>query len=113
MAKVRHTNRSVFRNNEELYREYLEKRGLTSIKQHTTVDMKHPSKKQDKLLTKTVHTWSVGDKMWKLSQQHYGDPSYWWVIAWYNLKPTDGHFRLGDRVLIPKPLNKILKFYGY
>jgi nucleoid-associated protein YgaU len=113
MPKIRHTNRLTFRNTEELYREYFRDRKVSSIRQHATVEMRHPTAKQDKLLTKMEHTWQAGDKLWKIAQQHYGDPSYWWVIAWYNLKPTDSHFRLGDRVLIPKPLGKILKFYGY
>ena len=113
MPKVRHTNRRSFRNTDEIYKETLRKRGLRTIVQHETVEMRHPTAKQDRLLTKIEHVWAHGDKLWKLAQRHYGDASFWWVIAWYNLKPTDAHYSIGDRVLVPKPLKKILKFYGY
>jgi nucleoid-associated protein YgaU len=113
MPKVRHTIRKTFKNSEGLYEEMLNARGVNHIRQHETAEMTHPSAKQDRLLTKVEHTWQYGDKLWKLSQNHYGDPSFWWVIAWYNLKPTESHIAIGDRLLIPKPLNKILKYYGY
>ena len=36
-------------------------------------------------------------------KKYYGDAEYWWLIAWYNNKPTESHFKLGDVVYIPLP----------
>jgi hypothetical protein len=35
----------------------------------------------------------------------------WWLIGWYNQKPTEAHFKIGDTVLIPLPLEEILGYY--
>ena len=61
-------------------------------------------------LTVITHTWRLGDRLFKLAHKHYGDSRYWWIIAWYNLSPTDSHFSIGDTVQIPKPLPKILRY---
>ena len=39
----------------------------------------------------------------------YDDASLWWVIAKFNNKPTEGHLKLGDQVLIPLPLSQVLR----
>jgi len=57
------------------------------------------------------HVWSVGDRYSKLAALHYGDSKLWWVIAKYNMKPTDAHVKLGDNIYIPMPLTEILKIY--
>ena len=46
----------------------------------------------------------MGDKLYKFAHEYYGDPNLWWVIAWYNNKPTDAHFKLGETVYIPREL---------
>ena len=71
-----------------------------------------PTKEQVKKLTIVQHVWSVGDRYSKLAAKHYGDPKLWWVIAKYNMKPTDAHVSLGDNVYIPLPLSEIIKIYG-
>ena len=52
--------------------------------------------------------FEIGTKLYKLADKYYGNPDYWWVIAWYNKKPTDLHFKTGDTVYIPFPVDKIL-----
>jgi hypothetical protein len=37
----------------------------------------------------------------------------WWVIGWFNKKPAESDLKIGDKVLIPMPLEKILEYYGY
>ena len=49
--------------------------------------------------------YKMGDKMYKFAFKYYGSTSYWWVIAWYNNKPTDAHFKIGDFVYVPKDLD--------
>ena len=50
--------------------------------------------------------WSIGDKMYKYAHEAYGSTQYWWIIAWFNNKPTDIHCKLGDVIYIPVPLDK-------
>ena len=54
------------------------------------------------------HVWGLGDRLYKLAHQYYGDPALWWIIAWYNTRPTEAHFKQGDVIRIPLPLNEVL-----
>jgi len=59
------------------------------------------------------HMWTVGDRYWKLADKFYGSSDLWWLIAWYNQKPTDAHVKIGDSIAIPMPIDKVLGlFYG-
>ena len=81
---------------------------------------------QVKILTRTPHNdisreeireewifhkqemYSLTNKMYRLAHKHYGSPDYWWVIAWYNNKPTDSHFAVGDPIFVPFPLDIVI-----
>jgi nucleoid-associated protein YgaU len=52
----------------------------------------------------------MGDKYYKLADAFYGDSRDWWVIAKFNQKPTESHVKIGDIILIPKPLSVILNY---
>ena len=113
MAKSRYKNTNIFVNEEEIYEGIRQDRKVNSITHYATPKLSYPSEATRKSLMEIPHVWSHGDKYWKLAQTHYKNPEYWWVIAWYNLKPTDAHCKIGEVILIPKPLGKILKNYGY
>lgn len=49
-----------------------------------------------------------GDKMYKYAHDIYGNADYWWIIAWFNSKPTDAHCKIGDVLYIPLPLDRAL-----
>lgn len=53
--------------------------------------------------------YKTGDRLYKFAHKYYGNPTYWWIIAWYNNKPTDTHFSIGDTVYIPKDLQVALR----
>mgnify|MGYP003344114216 CR=1 FL=1 len=36
----------------------------------------------------------------KLADEYYGDSRDWWIIAKYNLKPTEAHIQIGDIIEI-------------
>jgi len=59
-----------------------------------------------------THYWTVGDHYWKLASKYYGDPSAWWVIGWFNQKPTEAHVKTGNLVLIPTSLEDVYRFLG-
>jgi hypothetical protein len=95
-------------NREEMYEEHMERRGVKHIIQYKTYTMHHPTPQQIGKLTMVGHTWSLGDRYYKLAHQYYGDSQWWWIIAWFNQKPTESHVELGEVINIPLPLDKIL-----
>ena len=104
----RYNNAQPFINNNELYEELFEERDVSYIEQFRTGQLTHPNVDQRAQLQTIKHVWKVGNRLYQLAAKHYGDPTLWWVIAWYNLKPTESHFKMGDLVYIPLPLNKVL-----
>ncbi len=61
------------------------------------------------------HYWSSGDNYYSLSRKYYGDKSHWWIIARFNGKPTNADVSIGDRLVIPFPLDIVkdyMEFYN-
>jgi membrane protein insertase Oxa1/YidC/SpoIIIJ len=48
-----------------------------------------------------IVVWQTGDKYFKLADEHYGNPNLWWIIASYNMAPTEAHLDIGDIVYVP------------
>tara|TARA_R110000824_G_scaffold194061_7_gene376581 strand:+ start:66 stop:404 length:339 start_codon:yes stop_codon:yes gene_type:complete len=106
----RYDNRTIAKNSDELYRELFEDRNIRFVRQFRTGTLRHPTVSEITTLELAGHIWSVGDRFYKLAQKHYRDPTYWWVIAWYNQKPTEGHLELGETIQIPTPLERVLGY---
>ena len=106
----RYDDKRELENKEEIYEELLEERGVRFIRQYGSANLTHPTPEQRKTLQRIGHVWKVGDRFYKLSHKYYGDPKYWWVIAWYNKKPTESHLKIGDVIKIPTPLYKVLGY---
>ena len=105
----RYDNRIIFKNEDESYRDILEERGVPFIRYYGTSRMLVPNARQRSDLTRIRHVWSAGDRFYKLAIRYYDDPQYWWVIALYNQLPTEANARIGDVVIIPLPLNNVLR----
>ena len=84
----------------------------TSIQHLETSMLEYPPSEDIKSFGYINHFWTMGDKYYKLAQQYYGEPEYWWVIAWFNKKPTEHHVALGDLIKVPTPLNDVLDSMG-
>lgn len=110
MAYTRYDNRLIFRNAEEIYIDYLVSKRLPFIRQYSSPLHRRLTSRQYNDLTVTTTMWMTGDRLWKLAAEHYGSAKYWWVIAYFNNKPTDSHFKIGDTVQVPFPLNTILSY---
>tara|TARA_R100000152_G_C6628339_1_gene76753 strand:+ start:30 stop:374 length:345 start_codon:yes stop_codon:yes gene_type:complete len=114
---MRYDNRLIIRNFDRHYSHLKNtdpvKQDLTPIDHYTTAELKYPSPEQVQNLRVEVEIWKVGDRLFKYADKYYGSPKNWWVIAWYNGKPTEADFKLGDRVFIPTPLADILDYFGY
>ena len=77
-----------------------------------TTELKYPTIDQLTTLRTANHIWALGDRYYKLADEYYGSPQYWWIIAWFNKKPTEQHIKIGDLVLIPTPLTEIMNVIG-
>ncbi len=96
------------RNDSELYKKERQQRGIPSaMLQYDTKRTKALSVEDIKSLNNVGHIWKTGDRLYKLADQYYNDPELWWIIAWYNKKPTEAHFNVGDLIQIPLPLERV------
>lgn len=86
-------------------------REVKSISHYATPVYKPLTESQLNSLQVFKHIWSEGDKYHKLSTQYYQDPTFWWVIARFNGKPTEAHLNIGDVVYIPIPFERIITYY--
>ena len=109
-SRSRNLNRSFFRNAHRKYSELLARKKISLITQWTT-PVNNPISR-DSSITEIEHIWKTGDRYYKLAHAHYGDSTKWWVIAWYNRKPTESDVSLGDVIYIPHPLDKVLSYLG-
>ena len=108
---ARYDSRSVLNNSSRFYREILDQRGVKRIKQYNTPYMSYPSPEEiSKTIDRISHLWKTGDQYWKLAAEYYGSPELWWVIAWFNKKPTESHVEMGETIQIPLPLTTVLKY---
>ena len=105
----RYTRRTIKENTEDTYKDLMESRGRKIIAQYMTPTIYHPLEEDFEDLETVKHIWKVGDRFYKLSVQYYGDPSFWWIIAIFNQKPTESDLKIGDEVFIPLPLGKAYK----
>ena len=111
---MRYKNQKVFFNVEEAYQRYLKKtRGMLKVKQYNTPKFRYPSQEEFGRLNTIKHIWGTGDRYFKLAAEYYDDPEMWWVIAFFNQKPTEFHLKAGDVVYIPVPLESVLFHVGY
>ena len=83
-----------------------------NIRQYGTQILHNPNTVQRMVLSKDSYIWSVGDHFYNLAAKYYGDPTYWWVIAWYNGYPTEADISPGAIIDVPINLEEALKALG-
>jgi len=71
------------------------------IQHYETPIMHNPSVNERAVIQTTAFLWKYGSRLYNLAERFYGDPEYWWVIAWYNSVPTEAHIKTGDVIYIP------------
>ena len=81
---------------------------MSEIKYNTFNKLKKLSNDEKSLIIQIPHIWKSGDRYYKLAFEHYGNSSYWWIIAYFNNKPTESLIHVGDTIMIPKPLNVMI-----
>jgi hypothetical protein len=104
----RYKNSNIKTNTEALYKKLRKARGLpNALVQFETNRQSAPTVDEIKVLNNVGHIWTTGDRLYKLANKYYNDPELWWIIAWYNNKPTESHFKVGDLIQIPLPLERV------
>lgn len=109
---TRYSRSKTKRNSSDSTKQQRMRRNKDFIKHFRTSRLPVPEKVNVGLVD-DAHVWSVGDKFYKLAQAYYNDPKLWWIIAWYNQKPTEGHVELGDTILVPRNIDTLLSNLGY
>ena len=115
MALSRYTNTEEVDNTDIDYKKVFKSRfGLSEkIVQLRKANLQFPDFDEFNGTPYNFEVWGMGSRLHKLSEKYYNSPSYWWVIAWYNKKPTEADYSLGDVVRIPVPLGTALEDMGY
>lgn len=109
----RYNNYRILNNSSEYYRKLRQKRNNTkNIRQYETPILRHPTVGERASIESTQHIWSVGDRFYKLAHKFYGDPTLWWIIAWYNGFPTEVDVLPGDLLTIPINVEKVIETFG-
>ncbi len=105
---TRFNKRTIIFNQDPLYQQRLFDNSLKGIRQYNSANLKYPTSEQIQKMERVAHVWKQGDSFEKLAFQYYGDSTYWWIIAFFNKKPTEQHLAVGDNIYIPLPLYEIL-----
>jgi len=112
MAGKRYEFRNIFKNENELYENIFRKRSIKSVIQYNSAKFKYPTAEEIEDLDVITLRWKLGSRLYKFADQYYGNPELWWIIAWYNQKPTESHFQIGDLVYVPLRLENIFKYFN-
>jgi len=105
----RYDERAIGVNQTEQYQEMLDEKNLTQITHYFTPKLYHPTSEEVATLDLIPVEWKLGYRYFKLADQYYQDPTKWWIIAWFNQRPTEAHVNIGDTIDIPLPLDRVLK----
>ena len=111
MSLSRYTGKEIIINKEEAYEEILDERGVKEIRQYESTPIHLPTPTEIMSITYETRRWKSTDRLYKLASEFYSDPGYWWVIAQFNQKPTESHFKIGDVYYIPLSIEQILEYY--
>jgi hypothetical protein len=104
----RYRDKAKFVNKNEMYENLFYDRRVNFIEQYQTYTLHHIDSAENNQLSIVERNWKLGDRFYKLAYEYYNDSTLWWIIAWYNLTPTESHVELGQTVRIPLPLSRVV-----
>ena len=114
MSNSRYSKRQLFMNADEgYYKKFFKyKRDVNQIMQYNTAIFNYPDPIDiNEELTIDTEVWQVGTRMDKIAHRNYGDSTLWWLIAWFNKKPTEGSWNIGDVIYIPQPADRLIEIF--
>ena len=112
MAFSRYHNTPIFLNDDKQHKNvFFRNRDINETFQYDLSVLFYPSPDAISNFTNVSRIWGATDTLYNLSNEYYGDPKYWWVIAFYNKKASEAEFEVGDLYFIPLPLEDILGYF--
>ena len=108
MAVSRYRKNRLITTSNSSYADILKRRGVSFIDHFSFENFKILRMKDIQGLSVVNHTWQFSDRYYKLAAEHYNDPSYWWIIAYYNNIPLENYIKVGQIIQVPVPLEYIL-----
>jgi nucleoid-associated protein YgaU len=105
----RYNRRGLGFNNEEQYKNILDKKGIKKLEQYRTLEKEVLEQEEYDAIQVVNYVWRYGDMYWRLASRFYGNPTHWWVIASFNKRPTEAHNKIGDVIKIPLSLADALQ----
>jgi ABC-type phosphonate transport system ATPase subunit len=109
----RYKNKDIVINDSQYYAPLRRTRGLKSVTQYGTVKMRNPSVGVRAAVVTAAHIWKYGDRLYNLAARFYGEPEYWWIIAWWNGYGVEADIPTGALLAIPTDIEQALKALGY
>ena len=108
----RNKDRTIKANKDPMYAKHFEARSIKKIPgQYNTGKIHYPTEEELADIVVIEETWALGDRFYKYAKKYYNNEEYWWLIAWINQKPTEHHFKVGDKVKIIPNLSEARKLY--
>lgn len=107
----RYEQLDILENREDVYEKLRSSRGVKTVLHYETPYFLELSQEDINSIELIPHTWTIGDRFYKLAHKHYGRTNLWWVIARFNGVPTESHLSIGDVIQIPASLDVILEMY--
>ena len=112
MADIRYKKYRILTNDSDHYKALRDSRDANAIQHYETPVMHNPTVAERVSLVSNAYIWKYGDRLYKLADQYYADPRYWWIIAWYNALPCEAEITNGQVLYIPVNLESVLKTLG-
>ena len=112
MTYSRYHNTPIFLNEDQNYKNvFFRERDIQQTYQYALKALYYPSAGAIASFENVPLVWGATDKLYNISNQYYGSPAYWWVIAFYNKKASEAEFKVGDIYFVPMPLEEILWYF--
>ena len=108
----RNEKREILINKSHLYEKKAKEKNINFFRQYGSLKFNALTPKDVESLTVVDHIWKVGDRYHKLAYKYYGSNDLWFLLAWFNKKPTEHHIAEGNTIHIPLPLERALYFYN-
>ena len=111
MPYSRYSNRRIFKNDNQGYKDrFFDNRNIQETFQYDSPNIEYPTPSEIRSLSNVTRVWGATDTLYNVSNDYYGSPSYWWIIAWYNKRATEAEFEVGDIYFVPLPLEDVLGY---
>ena len=107
---ARYSDRRKFFLDDELYKKLLSQRDRRSIVHYESPTLPPKDSALTRQLNIDYFTWLMVHNYYKVASKVYGRRELWWVIAWYNEKPSDTLIERGETIKIPRPVETVISY---